>query len=93
MRQLLDAALKIDHRRTLPKYSFGTFRRWYRSVAAQQAQYKDQVAFFHGCFVNYNHPQLGKDLIKVLNAMGTWRTTAQQRKMLRRTADRQRFYR
>lgn len=26
---------------------------------------------FHGCFVNYNHPQLGKDLIKVLNAMGT----------------------
>ncbi|ADD57322.1 anaerobic glycerol-3-phosphate dehydrogenase subunit GlpC [Escherichia coli] len=71
VRQLLDAALKIDHRRTLPKYSFGTFRRWYRSVAAQQAQYKDQVAFFHGCFVNYNHPQLGKDLIKVLNAMGT----------------------
>ncbi len=50
---------------------FGTFRRWYRSVAAQQAQYKDQVAFFHGCFVNDNHPQLGKDLIKVLNAMGT----------------------
>ncbi|SQD02948.1 anaerobic glycerol-3-phosphate dehydrogenase subunit C [Escherichia coli] len=71
VRQLLDAALKIDHRRTLPKYSFGTFRRWYRSIAAQQAQYKDQVAFFHGCFVNYNHPQLGKDLIKVLNAMGT----------------------
>ncbi len=86
VRQLLDAALKIDHRRTLPKYSFGlkidhrrtlpkysfgTFRRWYRSIAAQQAQYKDQVAFFHGCFVNYNPPQLGKDLIKVLNAMGT----------------------
>jgi glycerol-3-phosphate dehydrogenase subunit C len=21
--------------------------------------------------VNYNHPQLGKDLLKVLNAMGT----------------------
>ena len=71
VRQLLDYALKIDHRRTLPKYSFGTFRRWYRSVAAQQAQYSDQVAFFHGCFVNYNHPQLGKDLINVLNAMGT----------------------
>ncbi|EKK8216868.1 anaerobic glycerol-3-phosphate dehydrogenase subunit C, partial [Salmonella enterica] len=71
VRQLLDYALKIDHRRALPKYSFGTFRRWYRSVAAQQAKYNDQVAFFHGCFVNYNHPQLGKDLIKVLNAMGT----------------------
>lgn len=71
VRQLLDTALKIDHRRTLPKYSFGTFRRWYRSVAAQQAQFSEQVAFFHGCYVNYNHPQLGKDLITVLNAMGT----------------------
>ncbi|MTH46445.1 anaerobic glycerol-3-phosphate dehydrogenase subunit GlpC [Intestinirhabdus alba] len=71
VRQLLDYALKIDHRRTLPKYSFGTFRRWYRSQAARQAQYADRVAFFHGCFVNYNHPQLGKDLIKVFNATGT----------------------
>ncbi|MCQ8812050.1 anaerobic glycerol-3-phosphate dehydrogenase subunit C, partial [Escherichia coli] len=66
--QLLVAALIIDHLRTLPKYSFGTFRRLYRSVAAQQAQYKDQLAFFHGCFVKYNHPQLGKHLIKVINA-------------------------
>jgi glycerol-3-phosphate dehydrogenase subunit C len=68
---LLDIALKIDHRRTLPKYGFGTFRRWYRSVAAEQSTFADQVAFFHGCYVNYNHPQLGKDMIRVLNAMGT----------------------
>ena len=46
VRQLLDATLKIDHHRSLPKYSHGTFRRWYRSVAAEQAQYADQVAFF-----------------------------------------------
>lgn len=71
VRQLLDATLKIDHHRSLPKYSHGTFRRWYKSVAAEQAQYAEQVAFFHGCYVNYNHPQLGKDLLKVLNAMGT----------------------
>ncbi|SQC40333.1 anaerobic glycerol-3-phosphate dehydrogenase subunit C [Klebsiella pneumoniae] len=29
------------------------------------------MAFFHGCYVNYNHPQLGKDLIRVVNALGT----------------------
>jgi glycerol-3-phosphate dehydrogenase subunit C len=58
VRQLLDVALKIDHHRSLPKYSLGTFRRWYKSVAAEQAQYADQIAFFHGCYVNYNHPQL-----------------------------------
>lgn len=32
--------------------------------------YLDQVAYFHGCYVNYNYPQLGKDLVKVLNALG-----------------------
>lgn len=67
---LLDKALKIDHRRDLPKYSLGTFRRWYRKQAEQQKQFNEQVAFFHGCFVNYNHPQLGKDLLQLLNSMG-----------------------
>ncbi len=71
VRRLLDATLKIDHRRTLPKYGFGTFRRAYRQQADRQAQFSEQVAFFHGCYVNYNHPQLGHDLIRVLNAMGT----------------------
>ncbi|XBS71718.1 anaerobic glycerol-3-phosphate dehydrogenase subunit GlpC [Acerihabitans sp. KWT182] len=71
VRRLLDSTLKIDHRRTLPTYSFGTFRRWYRQQADSQRRYPDQVAFFHGCFVNYNHPQLGKDLIRVMNAAGT----------------------
>ncbi|UPT54419.1 anaerobic glycerol-3-phosphate dehydrogenase subunit GlpC [Dickeya zeae] len=70
MRQLLDKALKIDHRRQLPRYSHGTFRSWYRQQAAQQLQFADQVAYFHGCYVNYNHPQLGRDLIRVFNAMG-----------------------
>lgn len=69
VRKLLDKALKIDHRRELPKYSFGTFRRWYRQQAQAQQRYAEQVAFFHGCFVNYNHPQLGKDLIRVFNAL------------------------
>ena len=70
VRQLLDTALKIDHRRSLPKYSLGTFRRRYQRIAKSQAQYAEQVAFFHGCYVNYNHPQLGLDMIRVLNALG-----------------------
>ncbi|MGM3173418.1 anaerobic glycerol-3-phosphate dehydrogenase subunit GlpC [Dickeya lacustris] len=70
MRQLLDKALKIDHRRQLPRYSHGTFRHWYRQQAAQQLRFEQQVAYFHGCYVNYNHPQLGRDLIRVFNAVG-----------------------
>ncbi|TKI04572.1 anaerobic glycerol-3-phosphate dehydrogenase subunit GlpC [Martelella alba] len=69
VKRLLDGALKIDHRRSLPTYAFGTFRRWYRQQADQQRRYPEQVAFFHGCYVNYNYPQLGKDLLRVFNAL------------------------
>ena len=66
----LDAALKIDHRRTFPKYSGKSFEAWLRRRASAQAAFPEQVAYFHGCYVNYNYPQLGKDLVKVLNALG-----------------------
>ena len=67
---VLDAVLKIDHRRTFPKYSFGTFEGWYKKQAKKQKEYAKQVSFFHGCYANYNNPQLGKDLVKVFNALG-----------------------
>ena len=28
------------------------------------------VTFYHGCYANYNYPQLGKDLVKLANAAG-----------------------
>ena len=31
---------------------------------------KIHVTFFHGCYINYNFPQLGKDMVSVLNAIG-----------------------
>ena len=66
----MDAMLKIDHRRTFPKYSGRSFEAWLRSHEKEQAAFPEQVAYFHGCYVNYNHPDLGKDLVKVLNALG-----------------------
>lgn len=69
-KSVLDAVLKIDHRRSFPKYSFGTFEQWYKKQAAKQKEYKKQVSYFHGCYVNYNNPQLGKDMIKIFNALG-----------------------
>ena len=68
---VLDKTVKIDHRRTFPKYAGTKFETWYhRNAEAQQSQYKHQVAYFHGCYVNYNFPQLGKDLVNVMNALG-----------------------
>lgn len=67
---VLDGVMKIDHRRIFPKYAFGTFEGWLKKQAQRQASFDRQVAYFHGCYVNYNHPQLGKDFVKVMNAVG-----------------------
>ena len=70
VKSVLDKVLKIDHRRQFPKYAFGTFRQWYRKHAGDQAKFNEHVALFHGCYVNYNNPDLGKDVIRIFNHLG-----------------------
>ena len=67
----MDALLSIDRKRSFPKYASLTFENWYRrNVMRYQDSFRRHVSFFHGCFVNYNYPQLGKDLVSVMNALG-----------------------
>jgi len=67
---VLDATLKVDKHRSFPKYSGRSFEAWLKRHEKEQAAFPEQVSYFHGCYVNYNYPQLGKDLVKVLNALG-----------------------
>ena len=67
---VLDATFAIDKHRTFPKYSGRSFESWLKRRAKEQAAFEKQVAYFHGCYVNYNYPQLGKDFVKVMNALG-----------------------
>ncbi|MGL5683357.1 MAG: anaerobic glycerol-3-phosphate dehydrogenase subunit GlpC [Marinifilaceae bacterium] len=67
----MEKVLAIDAHRQFPEYASEKFESWYKKHAAEsQKQYKHQVSYFHGCYVNYNFPQLGKDLVKILNAVG-----------------------
>ena len=67
----MDSVLKIDSHRTFPKYSSKTFESWFRKNAqASQDQFPRHISFFHGCYINYNYPQLGMDMVKVFNALG-----------------------
>lgn len=71
VKAVLDGVMKIDGHRTFPKYASQKFDSWFKKTAqASQAQYKNRVSFFHGCYINYNYPQLGKDFVKVMNAVG-----------------------
>ena len=71
VRRIMDSVLQIDHHRIFPKYSGERFETWYNKHAAdKQNDFKEHVSYFHGCYVNYNFPQLGKDLITIMNASG-----------------------
>ncbi len=64
-RQMLKA-LGIAGSRPLPRYAPRTFLREYGKL--RQQPFADKVVFFPGCFINYNAPQVGLDLIAVLQA-------------------------
>ena len=70
-KNVMHSTIGVDKHRTFPAYSAKRFETWYKQkAAAEQAQYDKQVSYFHGCYVNYNFPKLGQDLVKVLNACG-----------------------
>ncbi|HEY3425015.1 MAG TPA: anaerobic glycerol-3-phosphate dehydrogenase subunit C [Negativicutes bacterium] len=50
----------------LPKYAAQTFIQQFRSL--KQQSFVDKVVFFPGCFINYNDPGVGLDLVAVMQA-------------------------
>ena len=69
VKRLLDFFLNISSKKTLPEYARGTFHHWFNSCQSTQEDYDTRVVYFHGCYVNYNDHELGKDVLCVLNAM------------------------
>ena len=68
---VMDAVLKVDKHAKLPKYASKTFESWYRkNVKSFQDSFKRHISFFHGCSTNYNYPELGKEFVSVMNALG-----------------------
>ncbi len=68
---VMDSVMAIDKHRTFPAYSRTKFETWFKRHAADsQEAYPHHVSYFHGCYVNYNFPKLGQDLVKLMNAVG-----------------------
>ena len=71
VKTVMDVMLDIDKKRTFPKYQVYGFKRWFRKEAkASQAQFGRQLAFFHGCSTEFQHPEVGKAFVQVMNAIG-----------------------
>ena len=68
---VMDVMMDIDRGRTFPKYQQKGFIRWFKKEAAdKQDNYSKKVAFFHGCSTEFQHPEVGKAFVKVMNAIG-----------------------
>ena len=71
VKEILHSVVGVDKHRTFPSYAGETFEKWFRKNAAvSQGAFPEKISYFHGCYVNYNYPQLGKDFVKVMNALG-----------------------
>ena len=71
VKKFLDVNFGIDQNRIYPIYARKKFRTWFfRKAFHYQESFDKKVGYFHGCYVNYNNPKLGKDLVKILNAVG-----------------------
>lgn len=71
VKDFLDNYFWVDSHRSFPAYAEMRFEKWFRENAEEeQSTFGRHVSYFHGCYVNYNHPKLGRDLVTILNAAG-----------------------
>ena len=69
-KNVLDSTLGVSAHASMPKYASKRFEQWFKKVKAHQKGYSRFVEYFHGCYVNYNYPQLGQDFVTLMNACG-----------------------
>jgi glycerol-3-phosphate dehydrogenase subunit C len=68
-RLLLERVVGIHRNRPLPRYQWQTFERWHRRHPPA-AGARRKVAYFYGCWVNYNERRLGEMVVLILERNG-----------------------
>ena len=71
-RRMMEARLGIDRRRELPPFASQSFQQWFkaRGGSPDSAARLGRVVLFPDTFTNYNHPELGRAAVKVIEALG-----------------------
>ncbi|MBB6645466.1 anaerobic glycerol-3-phosphate dehydrogenase subunit C [Halobellus ruber] len=71
VQRLNEKLLGITAERDFPAFATRTFREWWRERGGPQVQSEDKrVAYFHGCYSNYNTPEVGKAMVRVFEEFG-----------------------
>ena len=71
VRALGETLLGITAEREFPEFAEQTFRSWWagRGGAAVESGEK-RVAYFHGCYANFNTPEVARALVRVYESFG-----------------------
>jgi FAD/FMN-containing dehydrogenase/Fe-S oxidoreductase len=70
-RVLVEKLLGIDRRRTLPEFADRPFPEWFAErTPAPTAGKRGTVALYPDCYMAYNHPEIGRAVVRVLEACG-----------------------
>ena len=71
-KDLLERYAGIDCRRQLPPFAPQTFAQWFRARggSAESAASRGVAVLFPDTFTNYNHPELGRAAVKVIERLG-----------------------
>ncbi|MBS3760625.1 MAG: anaerobic glycerol-3-phosphate dehydrogenase subunit C, partial [Halodesulfurarchaeum sp.] len=86
VRWLLDRTLGVTAEREFPEFVTETFREWWdgrggpAESRARAREHRERlghdldadlkVAYFHGCYANYNTPEVGKAMVRVFEHFG-----------------------
>jgi glycerol-3-phosphate dehydrogenase subunit C len=61
--------MSIPSERDVPEFATETFRQWFKKRGGSKVTNPDkQVAYFHGCYSNYNTPEVGKAMVRVFES-------------------------
>jgi len=71
VQKLNEKLLGITAERDFPAFATQTFREWWAERGGPQVRSDDKrIAYFHGCYSNYNTPEVGKALVRVFESFG-----------------------
>ncbi len=66
LRIAMEKTAGIHRDKQLPEFHSQTFEQWFAKSAPKGSGQNGHVGLFGSCFVNYNGPDIGKDIIEVL---------------------------
>ena len=71
VRAVGEALLGVTAEREFPSFATETFREWWAARGGPAVESEDRrVAYFHGCYANFNTPEVAKALVRVYEHFG-----------------------